>query len=161
MISLYQPGSYGGEMKCPTCGENTPDAWQKLKVRLGNHPLPDVFQIDVRGRDDSLGRDVHRIPDAWVVVDYMTCANWKCGELVMRMHETRPVSKQPDLDGELDVETQTWIIRPRLRLGADRLEAVNGGHLALLVGKSASSAATGDAFAFPFSKPNLTGAVGR
>jgi Domain of unknown function (DUF4145) len=112
MISLYQPGSFGGEMKCPTCGENTPDAWERLKVKSGSHPIPAVTELDVPGPDESLGRE-RRIPDAWVVIDWMVCANWKCGELVMRMHETRPLSKEANEAGEIDTETLSWTIRPR------------------------------------------------
>jgi hypothetical protein len=100
-------------MKCPTCGENTPDSWRKLIVSPGAHPIPNRYELDVPGRDDSLGRDTNRIPDAWVVIDWMVCANWTCGELVVRMHESRPVSKEANPAGELDTESNTWWIRPR------------------------------------------------
>lgn len=100
-------------MKCPTCGENTPDAWERLRVQCGGHPVPHTYDLDVPGPDESLGRERHRIPDGWVVIDWMVCANWKCGELVVRMHETRPLSKEANAAGELDTETHTWTIRPR------------------------------------------------
>jgi hypothetical protein len=47
------------------------------------------------------------------------------------------------------------------RSSASRLEAVNWGHLTLLVGKKARWAATRRAFAFGLSKPNISGSVGQ
>jgi Domain of unknown function (DUF4145) len=60
-----QISSSGGLMKCPTCGEHTPDSWQNLQPPAlgarGNHTI-------------GLG--------------YMQCANNKCGELVVRVHDS-------------------------------------------------------------------------
>lgn len=100
-------------MKCPKCGENTPDDWQKLVTRPGSHPIGPTYEVESPGPDESMGREPHRTPDAWVVVDWMVCANWKCGELVMRMHETKPTGPPDSPLGELPTETHSWNIRPR------------------------------------------------
>jgi len=34
----YIPGSPGGEMQCPSCGQHTPDSWKKLFVTPGAPP---------------------------------------------------------------------------------------------------------------------------
>jgi hypothetical protein len=51
----------------------------------------------------------------WVEIDWMICGNPECGELVIRMHETRPTGLW--LEGEegrtRDTTTESWWIRPR------------------------------------------------
>ncbi len=112
-------------MKCPSCGEITPDAWKQLLERGGSHPIKPRAELQSPGPTDDGSTptpyQAGRIPMAWVEVDWMVCANSKCGELVMRLHETRP-SPMFDYDDprELDTETHTWGIRPRF--GVRRIE---------------------------------------
>ena len=59
--------SVGGGMKCPTCSENTPDAWQPLRADV-SQPGVDGFGF-LKGPVDTA---------EMVAVDYMHCANPKC-----------------------------------------------------------------------------------
>src|SRR5690349_3324474 len=118
----YTPGSPGGDMHCPSCGQHTPDSWKTLLVRPGMPPhVPGEAELEVRGPFDTVTpRDEHR-PLAEVVSDWMSCANPRCGELVIRMHETRdPVLLIDEETGErtyggLELVTTTSQVRPRFR----------------------------------------------
>lgn len=89
------PGGQNGLMKCPTCSENTPDAWKTLY------------------RSGSAGGFTHTLkppkPAHEARLDWMHCANPECGELVIRLHEThiKPGAPAPE------VETLSWMVRPR------------------------------------------------
>ncbi len=66
-------------MKCPTCAEHTPDAWQPLFAQShgggANHSL--------KAREkESDNRAVRHVS-----FDWMHCANNACKELVIRLHE--------------------------------------------------------------------------
>lgn len=99
-------------MKCPSCGDNTPDNWTRLMVRGGSGVVRPTYELEVSGPDESRGRDTSRTPVAWVFFDYMECANYECGELVVRMHEARPTGFER-ADNAIDVQTQIWTVRPR------------------------------------------------
>lgn len=74
-------------MKCPTCGENTPDAW---------HPVANLHSMDRRQ----------------VSVDHMACANEPCKQLVVRFHDSYIVD-----DGTTSsTKTDTSIGYPRDRV---------------------------------------------
>jgi hypothetical protein len=88
-------------MKCPTCGQNTPDDWQPLYIRAPRGP---GFITELKGQ--SLPSE----PAEPVTLDYMLCANKECGELVIRVHEHRVRV----VDGAIDmVETDSWLAHPR------------------------------------------------
>jgi hypothetical protein len=80
-------------MKCPTCTENTPDAWRPLWV----------FNDD-QSRTDSLKRG--RYGFQYVAVDWMHCANPECEELVIRVHETTQVPGH-------EATSLSWLACPR------------------------------------------------
>lgn len=89
-------------MKCPTCGENTPDAWLTMQPTttggsvIGNPAIPTVVT------DEGM---VH----ASVCLDYMFCAAAGCGQLVVRLHDSR-------LDfgsGGIEELTNTTTVYPR------------------------------------------------
>jgi hypothetical protein len=103
-------------MKCPTCAENTPDDWKTLIVRSGTHPIQPKWEMDMFGpKRGEHGDQFRPAAIAWVQVDWMLCANEACGELVIRMHETRPtgLSFESESGTERDTRTDTWTIRPR------------------------------------------------
>lgn len=89
--------SVGGIMKCPTCGENTRDAWTVLKAEKGTSGM------------DRLGYLIAPQADAQtVVVDFMHCENEKCKELVIRIQESFRVR------GPIPVQqsSRIWYARP-------------------------------------------------
>jgi len=86
-------------MKCPTCGQHTPDAWRHL---VQSEDEDDDDDLVVRGTEGERLRDVH--------VDWMHCANDDCRELVMRVHESYPTMYR----GEPVTQTAAmWMVRPR------------------------------------------------
>ena len=76
-------------MKCPTCGENTPDDWQGLFTK--------GMRVSLEGPQPH---------NEWVVLDWMKCANPSCKELVIRIHEGYPVEDSLQM-------TATYRVRPR------------------------------------------------
>lgn len=70
-------------MKCPNCGENTPDSWES--------------PTDWRAPDLS--------------VSWMRCANNECQQIVIRMTETLRVRNTGYL--ELPYRRDTWMVYPR------------------------------------------------
>jgi hypothetical protein len=118
----YIPGSLGGEMQCPSCGHHTPESWKKLLVTPGAPPhRGGKTLLEVPGPFDTVTpREEHR-PLAAVVFDWMHCANPKCGDLVVRMHETRdPATFIDEKTGErtyggLEAVTATSQVRPRFK----------------------------------------------
>ncbi len=89
----FQPLSPGGEMKCPTCGENTPESWSALYA----------FDSSGSGSYSQFleGLQAH---NRHVRLDWMLCANPECKELVIRVHET---------SGMPYSSTTSWLARPR------------------------------------------------
>src|SRR4051794_17178477 len=87
----YVFDSLGGVMKCPTCGENTPDSWTKMHPG-GRIPYLQAPQAEA---------------DA-VFVDWMVCANDDCKELVIRIQESR--IDQAFGEAELQ-QTTLWFAR--------------------------------------------------
>jgi hypothetical protein len=105
-------------MQCPSCGQHTPDSWKKLVVRKDFRDQP-VYTLDVPGPYDTSIPRQDQQPDSIVVFDWMVCANGKCHDLVVRMHETREIAAlgPPLPDGQrrptTETETHTWVVRPR------------------------------------------------
>ena len=66
-------------MRCPTCAENTPDAWKPLFVDSAGGGVTHGLSA----RDHELGHRAVR----HVTFDWMHCANNACKELVVRFHE--------------------------------------------------------------------------
>jgi len=62
-------------MRCPTCGQNSPETWKVLKVDFGGGTAS--YRDDIRGP----GADRYK-------VDWMQCANQDCREIVIRVHKT-------------------------------------------------------------------------
>jgi hypothetical protein len=95
--AAYVFDSVGGVMKCPNCGENTPDAWERFH--------------DPAGRSTTL---VNHERGSFVTVDWMDCANDTCKQLVIRVQE----SYVPPLPyGAQEValqQTTMWFAFPRL-----------------------------------------------
>ncbi len=80
-------------MKCPTCGENTPESWSALFT------FDDSFSS---GSSRFLeGPQAH---NRHVRLDWMLCANPECKELVIRVHESAALS---------DSSITSWLARPR------------------------------------------------
>lgn len=95
-------------MKCPVCGEHSPDSWRFLDL-----PYTGTTSQELGG-SPQLGLDgiFDRTDDKWrtrVSVDFMRCANNTCGELVMRVHE----STRTFMGGVPIPSSEVWIVRPR------------------------------------------------
>lgn len=93
-------------MKCPSCGENTPDSWSPvlgLRDQGGWGPLTQPTWF--RDHDGELIRGTER----QIQFDRMHCANPGCGQLVVRGHE------HMRLPGHLAPEDHTtiWLVYPR------------------------------------------------
>ena len=95
----FQPGSPGGEMKCPSCTENTPNSWQPWFVESAG------------GRTHGLRVEPPRWVASIVSLDYMYCANDDCKELVIRVHENS-LAPQHAVESP-EMLTRTWNARPR------------------------------------------------
>jgi len=101
-------------MKCPTCGENTPDAWERLIAQLkapDDAPATEaivrltissasVYELSAPGQPHP-----HRIS-----FDQMYCANAECRQLVIRGHDTYTVYGSDRSPSET---TDTWLVHPR------------------------------------------------
>lgn len=91
-------------MKCPTCGERTPDNWQTYvaveEVEGGTRPAP------------SLSGGKSQIGGSWVSLDWMRCANEECDELVIRLHEQHMGYDEQGLP--TGSETSWRLARPRV-----------------------------------------------
>jgi len=81
-------------MKCPTCGENTPDSWQALFRSAEGGGITHGMS---RGPTGLIG----------ITLDWMQCANDKCKEAVVRIHQSAHGSLA-DV-----VEKETWYACPR------------------------------------------------
>jgi hypothetical protein len=64
-------------VKCPTCGENTPDAWKPFHPGLAG-----------RGAVERELKDGHGPFKRFVELDWMHCANPACGQLVIVMTDS-------------------------------------------------------------------------
>lgn len=81
-------------MKCPTCSQNTPDAWKKLIVSRAGVTTKYTLEAP----------HLH-----YVQFDWMHCANPECRQLIVRGHstQTRLTSGVPE------ETTETWFAHPR------------------------------------------------
>jgi hypothetical protein len=103
-------------MKCPTCAENSPDNWKQLVKEPQGKPGEglgggEISMADLHGQ---LGELPGPKKESWVSLDWMRCANDKCDELIIRIHESR----YPFFGGVPIQQNETWIARPRS--GANR-----------------------------------------
>jgi hypothetical protein len=110
-------------MKCPTCGENTPDeGWQWMSYTAVRRHAQQESRGQPRSdpefpdRDETDQKGSERSPIDSVGVAWMRCANSVCRELVLRISEGERVF------GAMGVPLMSrrdWIARPRT--GASRL----------------------------------------
>jgi hypothetical protein len=103
----YVVGGPGGEMKCPVCNENTPDDWKSFHA-MGPNGITQVLQIEPPEVEREEGLV---LAGSSVSLDYMYCANKKCNQLVVRVHETS--SLPPHVFKNREDATRTWLARPR------------------------------------------------
>jgi hypothetical protein len=96
----FQPGSPGGEMKCPVCGQWTPDAWTPwYGTASGGGIIASMTVAPPIGVASE------------VSMDSMYCANDECKQLVIRAHENYNLPSHAVTDPEM--LTRTWFVRPR------------------------------------------------
>src|SRR5581483_6698888 len=101
----FVPGSPGGEMKCPSCAQHTPDAWQPWVVFGGSGTRRVLTQS---GRDiQTADGETVTTPDSDIAIDWMECANDRCHQIVIRAHESYRIPSQ------LEDATRTWLVYPR------------------------------------------------
>jgi len=90
------PGGPGQLMRCPTCGQNTPDDWKFFTVEQAPQDWEDT-EHEIHG------------PHAYTSIDWMRCANPDCGEIVIRIHDTTR-----EFTGGIPLSrTDSWVARPR------------------------------------------------
>lgn len=94
-------------MKCPTCGDNTPDRWHRLASTSGMG-APDRPELPSPHPEI---RDVAHLTH-WIGFDWMACANKECGQLVIRGHD----GWHQDEGGMWIQHTDTWFVYPRDRV---------------------------------------------
>jgi hypothetical protein len=101
------PGGPERIMRCPTCGQNTPDDWKWFTVEQappGSDPKARRYargdaKHELRGPDDR----------CYISIAWMQCANADCKEIVLRVHE-----RAEEFRGGVPIShTDTWLIRPR------------------------------------------------
>jgi hypothetical protein len=93
-------------MKCPDCGQHTPDGWWNYLAATTGGTMGSLV---VAGRPIP-GND-RNLPTTDVSLDYMFCANDDCGQLIIRVHETWNVPRHAVDNPEM--LTRTWYARPR------------------------------------------------
>lgn len=102
----------GIEMKCPTCGDNTPDKWQPFwpDNRLWGDSSPRAAASKA-----SPTLDLGPIFSSFKL-EYMFCAAEGCNQAIVRAHETL-ATMEPLHDGwqptDIKRTTTTWVIYPR------------------------------------------------
>jgi hypothetical protein len=94
-------------MQCPVCSQHTPDAWELL-VKLVRPGYQDSITVEPPEVAHEPG---HRPLRSFVSVDFMFCANPKCKQLIVRLHETLDVP--PHAVSNPETLTWTWLARPR------------------------------------------------
>src|ERR671925_1007729 len=86
-------------MKCPVCQENTPDSWEFFEVvtRVGDSTHLQGTSIEDPASNKAMA------------LDWMSCANPDCRQVVVRVHEerTRWTGQFPMTD------TETSLVWPR------------------------------------------------
>ena len=92
-------------MKCPDCGERTPDAWNDFQAVEpaeggGSHVL-----AEVQAGFGPFKRQV--------ALDWMRCANEDCGQLVIRMHESFMAYEEGLSVGHTE---ESFLVRPRFAM---------------------------------------------
>jgi hypothetical protein len=91
-------------MKCPTCGENTSDAWEKLIKGFGYQSRPEYgLEVPI---EDAAADGARRVSFAW-----MHCANEDCRQLVVRAHDI--YRYRLDGDPTPNERAETWLVYPR------------------------------------------------
>ena len=98
----------GVEMKCPKCGENTPDSWSAFWPESAMH-----------GERASRAAVTHAQPfldvgDAISCnIEYMQCANAECRQMVIRLNEIRTTTRFRGGVPIVDHSGSKWIVYPR------------------------------------------------
>src|SRR6266496_3143476 len=94
-------------MKCPTCGENTPDDWKFF--------MPEYMrQVPVSRASSVLqakrGKSGYHL-------SYMECANPECEQMVITLTETHADAMRFDMETGLPIpvktDSSTWMVFPR------------------------------------------------
>jgi hypothetical protein len=94
-------------MKCPYCGDNTPDAWKVLIVSCPTLAASASAVVD----PDVLANKVLTDPDQHQIqLDWMYCAAEGCKQLVIRVQESLWRERIP---GTNQWVTDIWNARPR------------------------------------------------
>lgn len=91
-----------GPVKCPTCGENTPDAWLEFVA-----PEPAKGGGVLNHRSLPSGTGIHQ---RHVSLDWMHCANPRCEQLVIRMHDAFMAYEGERAVGNTQ---ESFLVRPR------------------------------------------------
>jgi hypothetical protein len=95
-------------MKCPNCGENTPDNWAPFwpdTALTGEY----ASRSAVRNAQPLL--DVAK--DVFCHIEYMRCANSECQQMVIRFSETRVTTRFLGGVPIIDRSGSMWVIYPR------------------------------------------------
>jgi hypothetical protein len=107
MIALYVPPSFGGQMKCPTCGEHTRDDWQKLIVKTGFQRVAHETSILIDRNEES------GLQAQWLELDWMRCENPECKQVVVRTHKHFVLYSDPNDAEPLMQNVETFYAFPR------------------------------------------------
>jgi hypothetical protein len=91
-------------MQCPICRQFTPDAWRALVQHFMGESVMSTLEVQPpEGVEGAIGSSVS--------LDFMWCANPKCKQVVVRVHEN--INLPPHAVPNPEMLTRTWIARPR------------------------------------------------
>jgi hypothetical protein len=100
-------------VKCPTCGEHTPDNWhwfaytlaerQERAKKRDQHAYYEDADTEMKASEHG------GAARAFVSLDWMLCGNMACRELIVRIHERTARYGEPFPI----MTTETWVARPR------------------------------------------------
>jgi len=98
-------------MKCPICGENTPDNWKSFYANLPQAPgitgYKTAYDLPSLGESSPDRRLAGKV---WL--DWMYCEAKSCGTLVIRAHNAEREWDGQGFAHNADA-TLTWIVYPR------------------------------------------------
>lgn len=97
-------------MKCPSCGENTPDDWLPF-VPAYRRETVDKPVVVKSGDPELSGPNLTSY-----VIQYMRCANKKCEQPVIALIEAKlhPETLNPSMtNGSIGRSSQSWVVVPR------------------------------------------------
>jgi hypothetical protein len=101
-VSLGRRASPGGrDIRCPTCTRESNPAWHFFETQTPG----EVGYVSGLPRGTKAAQQV--------ALDWMHCANEQCRQLIVRVHDARPIGWTDEAASTPIMESETWIAFPR------------------------------------------------